>query len=81
MSRFKLEAIEKKRQERKEQKEIAIKRALEYMKRKPDAPKTKVATYAGVHISVLENWGVELPKPITTKQRRKKTPWGKGQMI
>ena len=81
MSRFQIKEVEKKRQEREEQKEIAIKRALEYMKRKPDAPRTKVATYAGVAISVLENWGVELPKSITVKQRMKKTPWGEGQMI
>ena len=64
-----------------EEKEVIINRAKDYMQRKPDAPRTKVATYAGVAISVLENWGVELPKPITAKQRMKKTPWGKGQMI
>ena len=36
-----------------EEKEKIINRAKEYMQRKPDAPRTKVATYAGVGLSVL----------------------------
>ena len=84
MSRFQIKEVEKKRQEREEQKEIAIKRALEYMKRKPDAPRTKVATYAGVGLSVLIRWAKEddfvIPEPITSKQRMAKTPW-KGTIV
>ena len=64
-----------------EEKKKIIERAEDYMNRKPETTRNKVAVYAGVAISVLENWGVELPKSITVKQRMKKTPWGKGQMI
>ena len=64
-----------------EEKKKIIERAEDYMNRKPNTTRNKVAVYSGVAISVLENWGVELPKPITAKQRMKKTPWGKGQMI
>ena len=44
----------------------------------PTAPRSRVAKYAGVSDSVLEKWGVELPKPVTDKQR---TPWRIGHMI
>jgi|TARA_R110000744_G_scaffold84603_5_gene165488 hypothetical protein len=81
MSRFQVEEIARKKREREEQKESAIKRALDYMERKPDAPRSRVAKYAGVADSVLERWGVELPKPITAKQRIKKSPWSKGHMV
>jgi hypothetical protein len=67
-----------------EEREKIINRAKEYMQRKPDAPRTKVATYAGVGLSVLIRWAKEddfvIPEPITSKQRMEKTPW-KGTII
>jgi hypothetical protein len=81
MSRFQVEEIARKKREREEQKESAIKRALDYMERKPDAPRSRVAEYAGVSEFTLNKWGVKLPKPITAKQRIKKSPWSKGHMI
>ena len=61
-----------------------INRAKDYMQRKPDAPRTKVATYAGVGLSVLIRWAKEddfvIPEPITSKQRMAKTPW-KGTIV
>ena len=67
-----------------EEKEKIINRAKEYMQRKPDAPRTKVATYAGVGLSVLIKWAKEndfvIPEPITSKQRMAKTPW-KGTIV
>ena len=67
-----------------EEKEIIINRAKDYMQRKPDAPRTKVATYAGVGLSVLIRWAKEndfvIPEPITSKQRMAKTPW-KGTIV
>ena len=67
-----------------EEKEIIINRAKDYMQRKPDAPRTKVATYAGVGLSVLIRWAEEndfvIPEPITSKQRLKRTPW-KGTIL
>ena len=56
-------------------------RAEDYMNRKPETTRNKVAVYAGVAISVLERWGVVLPKPITAKQRIRKSPWTKGYMV
>lgn len=64
-----------------EEKTNIIERALDYMKRKPNTSRNKVALYAGVSISVLERWGIELPKPITAKQRMGKTPWRIGNMV
>lgn len=64
-----------------EEKTKIIERALDYMKRKPNTSRNKVALYAGVSISVLERWGIELPKPITAKQRMGKTPWRIGHMV
>jgi hypothetical protein len=64
-----------------EEKTNIIERALDYMKRKPNTSRNKVALYAGVSISVLERWGIELPKPITAKQRMGKTPWRIGHMV
>jgi len=64
-----------------EEKAKIIKRALDFMKRKPNTTRNKVALYAGVAISVLERWGVELPKAITAKQRMSKSPWRVGHMI
>ena len=67
-----------------EEREKIITRAKDYMQRKPDAPRTKVATYAGVGLSVLIRWAKEddfvIPEPITSKQRMAKTPW-KGTIV
>ena len=65
----------------KEEKTKIIERALDYMKRNPNTTRNKVAVYAGVAVSVLERWGIELPKPITAKQRMGKTPWRIGHMV
>ena len=78
MSRFQVEEIAKRKKERQERKVIAIERAKEFMIKNPTAPRSRIAKYAGVAESVLENWGVELPKPVTDKQR---TPWRIGHMI
>jgi hypothetical protein len=64
-----------------EEKEKIIERAEDYMNKNPNTTRNKVAVYAGVAISVLERWGVVLPKPITTKQRISKSPWAKGHMV
>ena len=64
-----------------EEKTKIIERALDYMKRKPETTRNKVATYAGVAVTVLERWGVELPKPISAKKRMSKSPWRVGHMI
>tara|TARA_R110000782_G_scaffold54830_1_gene115923 strand:- start:290 stop:508 length:219 start_codon:yes stop_codon:yes gene_type:complete len=64
-----------------EEKKKIIERAEDYMNRKPETTRNKVAVYAGVAISVLERWGVVLPKPITAKQRIRKSPWTKGHMV
>lgn len=57
------------------------KRVVEYMKKKPNANKTRIAIYAGVGISVLErlekNGNFKLPEPLTAKQIRKTNKdWG-----
>ena len=64
-----------------EEKTKIIERALDYMKRNPNTTRNKVAVYAGVAVSVLERWGIELPKPITVKQRMNKTTWRTGHMV
>jgi len=64
-----------------EEKTKIIERALDYMKKNPNTTRNKVAVYAGVAVSVLERWGIELPKPITVKQRMNKTPWRTGHMV
>lgn len=64
-----------------EEKKKIIERAEDYMNRKPNTTRNKVANYAGVAISVLEKWGVILPKPITAKQRISRSPWAKGNMV
>lgn len=81
MSRFQLEEIAKKKQERQERKEIAIERAKEFMVKNPTASRSRVATYAGVTVAILENWGVVLPKPLTTESKRRRTSWAKGHML
>jgi hypothetical protein len=54
-------------------------RAIEFMKKKPDASRARVAMYAGVGLSVLERFESEgkltLPKPMTKKQINNKYKW------
>lgn len=54
-------------------------RAIRFMKENPNASRAKVATYAGVGISVLERFEKEgklkLPPVMTIKQVRKLSPW------
>jgi hypothetical protein len=63
----------------KEEEDTFEKRAIEYIKNKPDASRKKIADYAGVGISVLErlekNGNFKLPKPMSVKQIRKKFNW------
>ena len=81
MSRFQVEEIAKRKRERQERKEIAIERAKEFMIKNPTAPRSRVATYAGVAVVILESWGVVLPKPLTAESKRMKTSWAKGHML
>jgi hypothetical protein len=62
-----------------EEYEKFLARAIEFMKKKPDASRARVAMYAGVGISVLERFESEgkltLPKPMTKKQVNNKYKW------
>ena len=64
----------------KEQEEIFIKRAKEFIKKKPEASRARIAAYSGAHIGALERLAKEnnftLPKPLTNKQQRKQSDWG-----
>ena len=81
MSRFQNEEIAKRKKERQERKEIAIERAKEFMIKNPTASRSRVATYAGVAVVILESWGLVLPKPLTAESKRMKTSWAKGHML
>ena len=81
MSRFQKAELEKRKLEREEQKETAIKRANEFMAKNPTASRSRVAKYSGVSEFALNKWGVKLPKAITTKERMGKSPWRIGHMI
>ena len=81
MSRFQVEEIAKRKRERQERKEIAIERAKEFMIKNPTASRSRVATYAGVAVVILESWGLVLPKPLTAESKRMKTSWAKGHML
>jgi len=81
MSRFQKAELEKRKKAREEQKVIAIKRANEFMAKKPTTTRRRVAKYAGVSEFALNKWGVKLPKAITTKERVSKSPWRVGHMI
>jgi len=66
-----------------EEEEVFIKRAKEFIERKPEASRKKVADYSGVGIAVLErlekNSSLKLPKAKTLKQiRRINKDWGIG---
>ena len=56
-----------------------LSRAIEFMEKKPDASRARVAKYAGVGLNVLERFESEgkltLPKPMTKKQVRNKYKW------
>ena len=56
-----------------------LSRAIEFMEKKPDASRARVAMYACVGLSVLERFEKEgkltLPKPMTKKQVRNKYNW------
>ena len=64
---------------REEEYDKFLARAIEFMKKKPDACRTRIAKYAGVGLSVLERFEKEgkltLPKPMTKKQVRNKYNW------
>ena len=62
-----------------EEQEEFLTRAIEFMQKKPDASRARVAKYAGVGLNVLERFESEgklkLPKPMTSKQIRNKYKW------
>ncbi len=62
-----------------EEQEEFLTRAIEFMKKKPDASRARVAKYAGVGMAVLERFEKEgmltLPKPMTKKQVRNQYAW------
>jgi len=62
-----------------EEQDEFLARAIEFMEKKPDACRARVAKYAGVGLSVLQRFESEgkmtLPKAITKKQIRGKHSW------
>ena len=64
---------------REEEYDKFLARAIEFMEKKPDASRARVAMYAGVGISVLERFEREgkltLPKTMTKKQVKSKYKW------
>lgn len=66
----------------KEEQEIMLERAKDFMIRKPKASRAKISLYAGCAVSILEQWEKEgllkLPPVLTHRQRKKLTPWSKG---
>jgi hypothetical protein len=66
----------------KKEKETMLQRAKDYMIKKPEVSRARVALYAGCTVSILERWEkdglLKLPPKMTDKQRTKSTPWGKG---
>ena len=64
---------------REEEYDKFLARAIEFMEKKPDACRTRIAKYAGVGLSVLERFEREgkltLPKPMTKKQINNKYKW------
>ena len=80
MSRFQVKEIAKRKQEREEEREIAITRAKQYIEKNPNASRKKIAEYAGVSASTLdkisETNDFTMPKPLTSKQTRKTHNWG-----
>jgi len=73
--------MEKQRSKYTNEEELIIEqRAIEYIKRKPNASRTRIAIYAGAGVSVLErlekNGNFKLPKPMSVKQIRKQSDWG-----
>jgi len=62
-----------------EEQEEFLTRAIDFMKKKPDASRARVAKYSGVGMAVLERFEKEgkltLPKPMTKKQVRNQYKW------
>ena len=55
----------------------------EFIERKPNSSRAKIAKYSGCDVTVLERLqdigGFKLPKPMTSKQQRKLSKnWGIG---
>ena len=64
-----------------EQLDVIVKRVQLYKTENTDATRTSLVRYSGADISVLkrlEKQGkLELPKPITRQQQRKRVDWAK----
>ena len=62
-----------------DEKQALIDRANEFMKRKPEASRARVATYTGCAITILQKWEkiglLKLPPVMTKKQVRKQHNW------
>ena len=62
-----------------EQYDEFLERAIRFLKENPNTSRAKVATYAGVGISVLERFEKEgklkLPPVMTSKQARARSNW------
>lgn len=80
MSRFQVKEIAKRKQEREQERETAIKRAKEFIEKNPNASRKKIAEYSGVSASTLVNISktsdFTMPKPLTAKQTRRASNWG-----
>ena len=80
MSRFQLKEIAKRKQERKQERETAITRAKEFIEKNPNASRKRIADYAGVSASTLDNISKAsdfvMPKALTPQQTRKASNWG-----
>jgi ABC-type nitrate/sulfonate/bicarbonate transport system substrate-binding protein len=80
MSRFQVKEIAKRKQERQQERETAIKRAKEFIAKNPDASRKRVADYAGVSVTTLdkisETSDFTMPKALTPQQTRKASNWG-----
>jgi hypothetical protein len=80
MSRFQIKEIAKRKQERQQERETAIKRAKEFIAKNPNASRKKVAEYAGVSASTLDNISktsdFTMPKALNPQQTRRASNWG-----
>ena len=80
MSRFQLKEIAKRKQERKQERETAITRAKEFIEKNPNASRKRIADYAGVSASTLDNISKTsdfvMPKALTRQETRKASNWG-----
>ncbi len=66
----------------KEEQETILQRAKDFMIKKPEASRAKIALYAGCAVSILEKWDkkglLKLPPKMTDKQRIKRSPFNRG---